>query len=232
MKSSRLLSLVLAGMMPVGISSNIVGRNGGSSSPCAFSLSASEPFNGDIWQFPDGQIRLNGSYEKATFWIDKDGGIKDTRGFGCYITGKCAHYTHSLSGLTDRVDFPAAQIRCAQRRKPLKGFSINGAKKLSYKGTSEFFACPGLYGEYGLSFKSYLNPEKCLPITLQASDCDNPCPAASTVSETCFSTTTITATYTNTEVITTQDCTGSDSFTTSWLGISTTANISTHSPVM
>ncbi|KAI9167986.1 hypothetical protein HJFPF1_04129 [Paramyrothecium foliicola] len=217
-KSVNLLYLCFAGMMPAGVLSNTMERKIEPSSPCAFSLSASEPFGGSLWQFPDGQIRLNGSYEKATFWIDKDGGIKDTRGFGQI--------------LTSFTDFPAAQIRCAQRRKPLKGFSIDAEKNLSYKGTSKFFACPGLYDEYGLSFKAYLNPEKCLPITLKASDCGNPCPAASTVWETCFSTTTTTATYTNTEVITTQDCTGGSSFTTSWLSVSNTPNISIHTPIM
>lgn len=94
MKSAPSLFLFFTGLvilMPTGVMSNFIfARNASDSlpsSPCAFSLSASAPFNSTLWQFPDGQIRLNGSYDKATFLIDKDGGLTDTRGFGCFIGG-------------------------------------------------------------------------------------------------------------------------------------------------
>lgn len=97
MKSAHSFFLIFTGfgiLIPTGVMSNFIfARNATDSlpaSPCAFSLSASAPFNSTLWQWPDGQIRLNGSYEKATFLIDKDGGITDTRGFGCFIGGgKC-----------------------------------------------------------------------------------------------------------------------------------------------
>lgn len=87
------------------------------------------------------------------------------------------------------------------------GFSIDGADKLTFRGSETFYACPGFYGEYGLASQSYLDPDGCIAITLQASSGCGTCPqAASTVWETLFSTTTVTATSKNYEVVTTQDC--------------------------
>ena len=224
--------LTALGLVSAATPSRIVARKDDAPPPCAFSLSASGPFDGSLWQFPDGQIRVNGSRVKSTFWIDNEGGIKDVRGFGCFITGMSSFTSeHKVGLLSHATDLPATQVRCAQRRSPLKGFSIDAENNLKYKNNTKFFACPGLYGEYSLTYKSYLNPEKCLPITLKASDCGNPCPAASTIWETCVSTTTTTTTFTNTEVKTTQDC-KAKSFTTSWRESPTFGNVTTPTPVM
>lgn len=102
------------------------------------------------------------------------------------------------------TELPSAQVRCGQARKPARGFAIDQAGRLSYRGGTSFFACPGLYGEYSLSVGSFLDPEGCLPVTLRASDCGSPCPpppAPETVWATRKSTVTITAVHTLTEEV-------------------------------
>lgn len=62
--------------------SHLQGRDKG----CSFTLLSSGSFACPAGQLPDGQIRLNGTEETATFYIS-DGGITDSQGFGCIVTG-------------------------------------------------------------------------------------------------------------------------------------------------
>lgn len=55
---------------------------------CKFTISSSGSFACPAGELSDGQIRLNGTYDTATFCIDKQGGITDSHGFGCIVTGK------------------------------------------------------------------------------------------------------------------------------------------------
>lgn len=54
---------------------------------CSFTLNSSGGIACPAGELPDGQIRLNGSYEISTFYIS-DGAITDSEGKGCLITGK------------------------------------------------------------------------------------------------------------------------------------------------
>lgn len=58
-----------------------------SGGPCNFTLSSTGLVAGPAGELPDGQIRLNGSYPKETYSIT-NGGITDSMGFGCIITGE------------------------------------------------------------------------------------------------------------------------------------------------
>jgi hypothetical protein len=54
---------------------------------CEFTVSSDGAFACPAGQLEDGQIRLNGSYDTANFVLS-GGGIVDSRGFGCIVTGK------------------------------------------------------------------------------------------------------------------------------------------------
>jgi hypothetical protein len=54
---------------------------------CGFEITSSGSFACTAGQLPDGQIRLNGTEATATFYIDANGGITDSKGFGCIVTG-------------------------------------------------------------------------------------------------------------------------------------------------
>jgi hypothetical protein len=69
---STLATLALASSQPAG---------------CPFTISSNGVFACPAGQLPDGQIRLNGNYSEATFYIS-DGSITDSEGKGCIITGK------------------------------------------------------------------------------------------------------------------------------------------------
>ena len=55
---------------------------------CAFDITSSGSFACPAGELSDGQIRLNGTEDTATFYIDGNGGITDSNGFGCIVTGK------------------------------------------------------------------------------------------------------------------------------------------------
>jgi hypothetical protein len=54
---------------------------------CSFTMSSSGFSAGPAGQLPDGQIRFNGSEMTAIFFMDLHGGITDSHGFGCVVTG-------------------------------------------------------------------------------------------------------------------------------------------------
>ncbi|KAK3299468.1 uncharacterized protein B0H64DRAFT_100598 [Chaetomium fimeti] len=161
---------------------------------CAFTLSSSGSFVCPAGQLEDGQIRLNGSYPTATFYLDPDGGITDSDGYGCIVTGS-----------------PTTQIQCDQGKSPTSAFSIDASKNLLYQGSPDFWACPATDTEYNI----YVDPEfgqtKCFPIGLKASSCGPAAPTCtppSTVWET--QTQTVTVIVTNS-----QTCSAGQTSTTS-----------------
>ncbi|KAH6842902.1 hypothetical protein B0I37DRAFT_436815 [Chaetomium sp. MPI-CAGE-AT-0009] len=144
---------------------------------CAFTLSSSGSFVCPAGQLEDGQIRLNGSYPTATFYLGADGGITDSDGYGCIVT-----------------EPPTTQIQCDEGKSPMRGFSIDASNSLLYRGSPDFWACPATDTEYNI----YVNPEfgqtKCFPITLKASGCGPAAPTCtppSTVWETQTQTVTV-----------------------------------------
>ena len=54
---------------------------------CGFDITSSGSLTCPAGQLPDGQIRLNGTEDTATFDIDANSGITDSNGFGCLVTG-------------------------------------------------------------------------------------------------------------------------------------------------
>ncbi|KAK1772114.1 hypothetical protein QBC33DRAFT_582346 [Phialemonium atrogriseum] len=133
---------------------------------CSFTLLSSGSFACPAGQLPDGQIRLNGTEETATFYIT-DGGITDSQGFGCIVTAP-----------------PTTQIQCDQGTAPDAHFSIGATGNLLYNSSPNFFACPATDTEYNVYVDPNFGQGKCFPITLQASGCGapatSPCPAAET----------------------------------------------------
>lgn len=70
--------------------------NSGGSSGCSFTLLSSGSFSCPAGQLPDGQIRLNGTEDTASFYLQAGGGFTDHNGYGCIVTGKLKE----LSGLS------------------------------------------------------------------------------------------------------------------------------------
>src|ERR1700726_2755801 len=96
MKSIVNLSYVLALLSGTALASrfsrsNSLTRRGDKG--CSFTISSPE-FPHPAGELPDGQIRLNGTEGTATFYIDAHGGITDSNGFGCIVTGQndCVNY--------------------------------------------------------------------------------------------------------------------------------------------
>lgn len=58
-----------------------------SGSSCVFTITASGGIACPAGELEDGQIRLNGSYPAANFTLS-NGGITDSTGKGCIVTGK------------------------------------------------------------------------------------------------------------------------------------------------
>ncbi|KAK4109256.1 hypothetical protein N656DRAFT_771117 [Canariomyces notabilis] len=123
---------------------------------CEFTLSSAEPFVCPAGQLQDGQIRLNGSYETASFFIT-NGGIIDSDGFGCIVT-----------------EAPITQFQCDAGKPPTPGFSIDAYNNLLYQGSPSFWACPATDYEYNIYIKPDFGQTKCFPITLKTSGCGAP----------------------------------------------------------
>ncbi|KAH8896827.1 hypothetical protein GQ53DRAFT_743379 [Thozetella sp. PMI_491] len=143
--------------------------------------------------------------------------IWDSTGKGCIVTGEGCHsrtipieclVIAKSSGL---LDAPVTQIQCDLDKEPAAGFSIDSSEVISYKGSSQFYACPATDTEYNIYVDPNFGQAKCFPVTLTASGCraaplPTSCPTnqpASTVWETCtvteVATQTLTVTLTSTE---------------------------------
>ncbi|KAK0642880.1 hypothetical protein B0T16DRAFT_459086 [Cercophora newfieldiana] len=172
MAKSSCLLFILGGL----VASTLAGRrNSGTdlqagSNCCQFTLSSTGSFDCPAGELEDGQIRLNGTYDTSTFCIDKEGGITNSRGFGCIVTEE-----------------PTTQIQCDHGKKPTPGFSLDTNNTLLYKGSPSFFACPATDTEYNIYVSPNFGQTKCFPITLQSDGCGTKeCPPASTVWETAW----------------------------------------------
>jgi len=174
---------------------------------CAFTISSMPPFSCPAGQLPDGQIRLNGTEDTATFYIS-DGAITDSMGFGCVVTAP-----------------PTTQFQCDQGAAPDANFSIDAAGNLLYAGSPSFFACPATDTEYNVYVDPNFGQAKCFAITLQASGCgpgaSSCAPAATstlwqTQTVTINTTQTITTTTTSTEA-----CNSSSTYVSSAQSVST-----------
>lgn len=76
------LATIVAGTL-----AEYTGNHGGGHC-CRFTLSSHGSFDCPAGELEDGQIRLNGTYDTSTFCIDSEGGITNSRGFGCIVTGE------------------------------------------------------------------------------------------------------------------------------------------------
>lgn len=90
-------------------------RDYGNSSGCPFTLSSSGSFSCPAGQLPDGQIRLNGTEDTVSFYLQPGGGFVDHKGYGCIVTGmseastlKAWHASSSLSVLF--IDHPLTRF--------------------------------------------------------------------------------------------------------------------------
>ncbi|KAI7773856.1 uncharacterized protein LA080_009707 [Diaporthe eres] len=132
----------------------VLAGGSGDSGCCKFTLSSSGPFSCPVGELLDGQLRLNGTYDTATFCIASDGGITDTNGFGCIVT-----------------ESPISQIQCDLGKEPDKGFSINSDNVLLYHGSPKSSACPATDTEWNIYVAPNFSQAKCTPITLVADAC-------------------------------------------------------------
>lgn len=85
------LFTILSGLL-VGALANPTNSADAGSNCCKFTLSSPKQFDCPAGELLDGQIRLNGTYETSTFCLDKEGGITNSRGFGCIVTGTVPTY--------------------------------------------------------------------------------------------------------------------------------------------
>jgi hypothetical protein len=103
MKSIVNLSFAVALLSSTALASRFSRNNGHTrrgDKGCAFTISFSE-FANPAGELPDGQIRLNGTEGMATFYINANGGITDSNGFGCIVTGQngCVNYSLAKSSI-------------------------------------------------------------------------------------------------------------------------------------
>jgi len=93
MAKSSCLLLVLGGLLS-GTLANHGNSPDFSSNCCKFTLSSTGGFDCPAGELLDGQIRLNGTYDSSTFCLDKEGGITNSRGFGCIVTSNDSFLTY------------------------------------------------------------------------------------------------------------------------------------------
>ncbi|KAH7371761.1 hypothetical protein BKA64DRAFT_767993 [Cadophora sp. MPI-SDFR-AT-0126] len=157
---------------------------------CSFTIISSGTFVCPAGQLDDGQIRLNGTQEVSTFYIN-NGQITDSKGRGCIIT-----------------EAPSTQIQCDEGKTAAQGFSIDSNNILSWKGRSQFSACPATDTEYNIYINPNFGQAKCVGIQLIAGGCSVSEPTTSSTVSCAIQTITETCTVTATEqVITTSTST-------------------------
>lgn len=169
---------------------------------CPFTISSTGSFSCPAGQLPDGQIRLNGTENTATFYIS-NGGITDSNGFGCIVTGQSSRGCYLAKTNIDTAP-PTTQFQCDQGAAPDASFSIDAAGNLLYKGSPNFFACPATDTEYNVYVNPNFGQTKCFAITLQASGCGaGASSCAPVVTSTLWQTQTVTQNITQIVTITT-----------------------------
>ncbi|KAJ5493073.1 hypothetical protein N7539_001819 [Penicillium diatomitis] len=122
---------------------------------CCFHLTASGGGSGPVGQLSDGQNRIgDNSLPTATYCISSNGGLTDENGRGCILTP------------------PTTQFQCDTGATPTPGFSVNSQGKLTYNGSTKFYACEtGQNG--GLNIYTQLSSalSNCKSIELNADSC-------------------------------------------------------------
>lgn len=116
-------------------------------SECCFQLTASGGASGSVGQLDDGQNRVGGGYQAATYCLN-NGGITDSNGRGCILTP------------------PTTQFQCDEGASPTTGFSVGENGQVTYKGNTQFYACPADEGEYNIYTEPVDDQDKCVEITL------------------------------------------------------------------
>ncbi|KAF4539344.1 GPI anchored cell wall protein [Lasiodiplodia theobromae] len=116
-------------------------------SDCCFQLTASGGASGSVGQLSDGQNRVGGGYQAATYCLN-NGGITDSNGRGCILTP------------------PTTQFQCDEGASPTTGFSVGENGQVTYKGDNQFYACPADDGEYNIYTEPVDDQDKCVKITL------------------------------------------------------------------
>lgn len=140
---SYITALALAG----GVSARVLPRG---QDGCCFQLKASGEQSGLVGQLGDGQNRIGGGYQPATFCIS-NGEITDSNGRGCVVT-------------------PPNQFQCDEGSSPTGGFSLSGEGGVQYNGNSKFYACGADKGEYNIYTKPVDGQKDCVEVTLSSSD--------------------------------------------------------------
>ena len=120
----------------------------------------------------DGQNRIGQTSGLAngqgTYCIDSKGGLTDGNGRGCILTP------------------PTTQFQCDVGASPTDGFSVSCDGALSYKGNTDFKACPtGDNGGYNIYTVAPAGQGGCVSITLGADNCKSGCPAPAPAPKTC-----------------------------------------------
>ncbi|GIZ37467.1 hypothetical protein CKM354_000091200 [Cercospora kikuchii] len=127
---------------------------------CQFQLTAAGGASGTVGQLDDGQNRIGGSFQAATYSLE-DGAIKDSNNRGCILTP------------------PTSQFQCDEGATPTPGFSISQGGEVQFNGDTKFFACGATTEdkEWNIYTTPVEGQEDCVEITLstggQCSGSDN-----------------------------------------------------------
>lgn len=127
---------------------------------CQFQLTAAGGASGTVGQLDDGQNRIGGSFEAATYSFE-NGAIKDSNNRGCILTP------------------PTSQFQCDEGATPTSGFSIGEGGEVQFNGNKKFFACGATTEdkEWNIYTTPVEGQEDCVEITLstggQCSGSDN-----------------------------------------------------------
>lgn len=147
-QSFRMYSYITALALAGGASARVLPRG---QDGCCFQLKASGEQSGMVGQLGDGQNRIGGGYEPATYCIN-NGGITDSNGRGCILTP------------------PTTQFQCDSGAQPTEGFSISGQGEVEYNGSNTFYACGADKGEYNIYTKPVDGQKDCVEVKLSSSD--------------------------------------------------------------
>ncbi|PPJ60617.1 hypothetical protein CBER1_03621 [Cercospora berteroae] len=122
---------------------------------CQFQLTAAGGASGTVGQLDDGQNRIGGSFEAATYSLE-NGTIKDSNNRGCILTP------------------PTSQFQCDEGATPTSGFSIGEGGEVQFNGSTKFYACGATTEdkEWNIYTTPVEGQDDCVEITLNSGgDC-------------------------------------------------------------
>ncbi|KAF2159256.1 hypothetical protein M409DRAFT_60960 [Zasmidium cellare ATCC 36951] len=128
---------------------------------CCFHLDAFGDPSGPVVQLDDGQNRIEqDGLPEGQYCLTADGGLTDAKGRGCILTP------------------PTTQWQCDAGASPTPGFSITSDGTLSYHDDTTFYACPSNGNkDFNIYDQPVENQQGCVPIWLQADNCQATPPA-------------------------------------------------------